>query len=73
MAEYRKAGLRTYYRIRGTIVMRVINKMYQSEVLVCDNVVIFTEAGDAETEPITESEFTEQYNIAIERIKNMKV
>jgi hypothetical protein len=73
--EFRRAGHRTFYRVEGENVMRVVNMEKQSEVLAGENWLIAEDVlSDTQTcKVITEQEFTDQLNIAMERIKNMSV
>jgi hypothetical protein len=73
MAEFRKAGYRTFYRINGLDVLKVINMEYRSMIDVSsNNPVILCDARDAEKE-ITESEFNEQLELANQRIKEQRI
>jgi hypothetical protein len=75
MPEYRKAGLRTFYRIDGEEVVKVHNreKFSSAEVSVQNWIVLDTATDPQDTEPITEQEFLTQYNEALTRIKEMKI
>lgn len=73
MTEFRKAGLRTYYRVSDKDIIMVRNMHSRSVVDVSNgNMVIECDALDR-TEVITEEEFTQAYNEALERIKMMRV
>ncbi|HYG03307.1 MAG TPA: hypothetical protein VD927_12735 [Chryseosolibacter sp.] len=75
MIEYRKAGIRTFYRIDGDNVTRVINKSWKSTVDVGEIELVSSDVmTDAQTyKPCTEQDFKEQYNIALDRINKMKI
>jgi hypothetical protein len=73
MTEYRRNGLREFYKITGDIVIRVTNKDKFSRIDVSDNGLIREDARDSLTKESTELEFNDQYNYALERIKTGKI
>lgn len=75
MTQYRKAGMRTFYKVAddGTVI-KVLNKHSLSQVTVCLNDIIMQDALDQQdTKEISEAEFNEQYNIAKQRLLNQSV
>ena len=71
MAEFRKAGSRTYYRVDGESVIRIVNMETISQVDAGKNAFIICDAMEAG--PCTEQEFTDQFNLALERITKMNI
>lgn len=73
MTQYRKAGMRQYYKIMDDgVVLRVRNQEKLSQVDVSVNPIIQCDAMD-ETKEVTQAEFDEQFNIAMIRIKELKL
>lgn len=76
MPSYRKAGKspRDVYKVDGDLVIRVLNKEKFSRIDVSDNRLIRSDALDEDsTKECTESEFNEQYQIALDRINKMRI
>lgn len=73
MTQYRKAGIRTFYRvINNGIVTRVLNMEKLSQIEVSDNPIIRSAAlDDSETKPITPKEFERELALAMERITTL--
>jgi hypothetical protein len=75
MAQYRKAGMRTFYKVTDTgAVIKVLNKEALSQVVVSRNIIIEADATDPyDTIEITEAEFDQQFNLAKKRILNQEI
>lgn len=71
--QYRRAGHRTFYRINGEHVLRIVNKESISQVDAGNNIFIRFDAKESNTVEITESEFKEQLDIAMKRINEGKI
>jgi hypothetical protein len=75
MTQYRKAGMRTFYKVAddGTVT-KILNKELLSQVTVCKNYLVKADALDPQdTKEISEAEFNEQYEIAKQRLLNQSV
>lgn len=73
MTQYRKAGMRQYYKILDNgIVVRVRNQEKLSQVDVSINPIIQCDAMD-DTKEVTQAEFDEQFDIAMGRINELKL
>lgn len=73
MTQYRKAGMRLYYKVMDNgIVVRVRNQDKLSQVDVSINPIIQCEAMD-DTKEVTQAEFDEQLDIAMGRINELRL
>jgi hypothetical protein len=74
VVQYRKSGLRIFYRIDGEQVVRVINKRSFSALEVGNDYTIHDSATDVDnTKECSEEEFTSAYREALERITKMNI
>lgn len=75
MTQYRKAGYRTFYKVKddGTVI-KILNKELFSQVAVCKNHLIKADALDPQdTKEISEAEFNSEYELAKTRLLNQSV
>lgn len=75
MPKYRRAGLRTFYKITDeNLVVKILNKESFSQITICKNPIILSDALDeSETKEITQTQFDDEYKLATHRVFNQSL